>query len=238
MRRGSTHTDIYTNCSVTLSECSSLNTGRNNKRGRGGEGGGRGGRSERRRRQVKRDIRETRRRGDRRRKRRRQMMMRLKQEGGRRDKRAEERRRVNERRRKTKLKWERKRAAGCFSLMKIKLRRRKQDRRRSVDLCSTDKHNNHKVFIKTSACIYTWRNPPPPSSLLPPPTSSPAGRLQRSLVGRRRLLCGEQVAPLSAAPVVRSAALIFISDSGSHKSKSRGARGATTRSFNFLLWED
>ncbi|KAK2826800.1 hypothetical protein Q5P01_021014 [Channa striata] len=62
-------------------------------------------------------------------------------------------------------------------------------------------------------------------------------RLQRSLVGRRQLLCAEQVAPLSEAPVVRSTALIFISDSGSHKSKSRGARGAAPRSFNFLLWE-
>lgn len=31
------HTDIYTNCSMTLSECSALNTGRNNKRGRGEE---------------------------------------------------------------------------------------------------------------------------------------------------------------------------------------------------------
>lgn len=40
MRRGgeaATHTDIYTNCSMTLSECRTLNTGRNNKRERGEE---------------------------------------------------------------------------------------------------------------------------------------------------------------------------------------------------------
>lgn len=32
-----THTDVHTNCSVTLSECRTLNTGRSNKRERGEE---------------------------------------------------------------------------------------------------------------------------------------------------------------------------------------------------------
>lgn len=144
---------------------------------------------------------------------------------------------MNERMRKKKC--ERKRATGCFSLMKIKLQRRKQDRRRSVDRVRPTNTTTSKSLSKLQL-VFT-----PGGIVLPllprSPPSSPAlprRRLQRSLVGRRRLLCGEQVAPLSAAPVVRSAALIFISDSGSHKSKSRGARGATTRSFNFLLWED
>lgn len=101
-------------------------------------------------------------------------------------------------------------------------------------LCVTCIHQRGAVLLQQ---LPASQASPTTSASSPPHSNSPAGRLQSSLVGRRWLLCGEQVAPLSAAPVVRSAALIFINDSSSHKSKSGGARGAAPHSFNFLLWE-
>lgn len=72
------------------------------------------------------------------------------------------------------------------------------------------------------------QHPPPP----------PSGDYSAHLLGDAGCCVVNKSLLYQRPHVVRSTALIFISDSGSHKSKSKGAWGAATRSFNFLLWED
>lgn len=59
---------------------------------------------------------------------------------------------------------------------------------------------------------------PLPACLTPTPSSSPSD-YSPHLLGDIGCCVSEQDAPLSAAPVVQTTALIFISDSGSQKSK-------------------